>query len=153
LAPRPRVLGRTRDRGHGRIEHRTLKAVTVHHSGLPHAAPVLRVTLQDPRPARHHPPLADCHHQPPVRPGQPRPAGRPAARHWAIEALHHVREVTFAEDASRVRTGAGPGVMACLRNLVIGVLCRTGPVNVAAELRRHARDPRRPLATLGIRFG
>src|SRR5918999_499810 len=35
----------------------------------------------------------------------------------------------------------------CLRNLVIGVLCRTGPVNVAAALRRHARDPRRPLAT------
>jgi hypothetical protein len=42
--------------------------------------------------------------------------------------------------------------MACLRNLVIGVLCRAGPVNVAAALRRHARDPRRPLATLGIRF-
>ena len=73
--------------------------------------------------------------------------------HWAIEALHHVRDVTFAEDTSQVRTGAGPNVMACLRNLVIGVLCRAGPINVAAALRRHARDPRRPLATLGIRFG
>ena len=30
---------------------------------------------------------------------------------------------------------------------------RTGPVNVAAALRRHARDPRRPLATLGISLG
>jgi hypothetical protein len=73
--------------------------------------------------------------------------------HWAIEALHQLRDVTFAEDASRVRTGAGPSVMACLRNLVIGVLCRAGPVNLAAALRRHARDPRRPLATLGISFG
>jgi hypothetical protein len=34
--------------------------------------------------------------------------------------------------------------MATLRNLVIGVLCRTGLVNAAAALRRHARDPRRP---------
>jgi hypothetical protein len=43
--------------------------------------------------------------------------------------------------------------MSSLRNLVIGVLCRTGPVNVAAALRRHARDPHRPLATLGITLG
>jgi hypothetical protein len=29
--------------------------------------------------------------------------------HWAIEnGLHHVRDITFAEDASRVRTGTGP---------------------------------------------
>jgi hypothetical protein len=48
--------------------------------------------------------------------------------HWAIEnGLHHVRDVTFAEDAGKVRTGSGPSVMACLRNLVIGVLCRAGP--------------------------
>jgi len=64
-----------------------------------------------------------------------------------------VRDVTFAEDTSRVRTGAGPTVMACLRNLVIGALNQAGPVNLAAELRRHARDPRRPLTTLGIRLG
>jgi hypothetical protein len=34
--------------------------------------------------------------------------------------------------------------MACLRNLVIGVLSRAGPVNLAAALRHHARDPHRP---------
>jgi hypothetical protein len=32
------VLDRTRDHAHGRVELRTLKAVTVHHFGLPHAA-------------------------------------------------------------------------------------------------------------------
>jgi hypothetical protein len=63
--------------------------------------------------------------------------------------VHHLRDVTFAEDASQVRTGAGPHVMACLRNLVIGMLSRAGPVNLAAALRHHARDPARPLATLG----
>ena len=73
--------------------------------------------------------------------------------HWAIEALHHLRDTTFAEDGSQVRTGATPKVMATLRNLVIGELSRAGPVNVAAALRRHARNPRRPLATLGISLG
>ena len=58
-----------------------------------------------------------------------------------------------AEDASQVRTGAGPHVMATLRNLVIGMLSRAGPVNLAAALRHHARDPARPLATLGITPG
>jgi hypothetical protein len=73
--------------------------------------------------------------------------------HWTIQALHHVRATTFAEDAAQVRTGATPDAMATLRNLVIGVLSRAGPVNVAAALPRHARNPRRPLATLGISLG
>jgi DDE_Tnp_1-associated len=51
------------------------------------------------------------------------------------------------------RTGAAPSAMACLRNLVIGVLCRAGPVNLAAARRFHGRDPHRPLATLGIGLG
>jgi hypothetical protein len=40
--------------------------------------------------------------------------------------------------------------MATLRNLVIGVLSRVGPGNPATALRHHARDPARPLATVGI---
>jgi hypothetical protein len=38
------VLDRTRDQAHGRVELRTLKAVTVNHFGFPHAAQVLQVT-------------------------------------------------------------------------------------------------------------
>jgi hypothetical protein len=74
--------------------------------------------------------------------------------HWAIEnGLHYVRDVTFSEDASQVRTGTAPQVMATLRNLAIGALSRAGPVNLAAALRHHARDPKRPLVTLGITLG
>jgi Transposase DDE domain len=73
--------------------------------------------------------------------------------HWSIEnGLHWVRDVTFTEDASQVRSGTAPQVMACLRNLAIGVLCRAGPINLAT-LRFHSRDPHRPLATLGISLG
>ena len=71
--------------------------------------------------------------------------------HWPIEnGLHWVRDVTFTEDASQVRSGTAPQVMACLRNLAIGGAVPGGPVNLAAALRFHSRDPHRPLATLGI---
>jgi hypothetical protein len=70
--------------------------------------------------------------------------------HWGIEALHHIRDVTFAEDASQTRTGTAPRAMACLRNLAIGVLRAHGNRNIAAALRRNARDATRVLPLLGI---
>jgi hypothetical protein len=63
--------------------------------------------------------------------------------YWVIEALHHIRDVTFAEDASQVRTGSGPSVMTALRNLAIGVLCRdqpTSPLSCATTPATHT-DP------------
>jgi len=48
--------------------------------------------------------------------------------HWGIEALHHLRDTTFAEDASQIRTGATPRAMASLRN----------------PSQRHPARPRRP---------
>ena len=41
--------------------------------------------------------------------------------HWGIERTHYVRDVTFGEDASTVRTGHAPQNLAALRNLVIGL--------------------------------
>jgi predicted transposase YbfD/YdcC len=70
--------------------------------------------------------------------------------HWGIEALHHLRETTFAEDASQVRAGTAPRAMASLRNLAIGLLRRHGDRNLAAALRYHARDATRVLPLLGI---
>jgi hypothetical protein len=70
--------------------------------------------------------------------------------HWGIEALHHLRDVTFAEDASGVRTGAAPRAMASLRNLAIGILRARGHRTIAAGLRRNARHATRVLPLLGI---
>jgi hypothetical protein len=73
-------------------------------------------------------------------------------KHWGIEnKLHCVRDVTFGEDASRVRTGTAPRVMASLRNLAVSVLRLAGHANIAAALRHTARDFTRPLALLGFR--
>jgi hypothetical protein len=43
--------------------------------------------------------------------------------HWRIEnSLHYVRDVTMGEDASRVRKGNAPQVLAGLRNAVVHLL-------------------------------
>jgi hypothetical protein len=65
--------------------------------------------------------------------------------HWGIEALHHIRDVTLAEDASQARTGTAPRAMASLRNLAVGILRARGDRNIAAALRRNARDATRVL--------
>ena len=62
--------------------------------------------------------------------------------HWSVEnKLHHVRDTTYAEDASRVHTGHAPRVMATLRNTAISLLRLIGAKNIAAELRHHNRRP------------
>ncbi|HVI35951.1 MAG TPA: ISAs1 family transposase [Gaiellales bacterium] len=62
--------------------------------------------------------------------------------HWQIEnALHWVRDVTFGEDHSAVRTGAGPQVMAALRNTAINVSRLAGHTNIAAAQRRYSWTP------------
>jgi predicted transposase YbfD/YdcC len=62
--------------------------------------------------------------------------------HWGIEnRLHWVRDVTFDEDSSQVRTGQAPRVMATCRNLAISILRIDGWNNIAAGCRHHARHP------------
>jgi predicted transposase YbfD/YdcC len=129
----------------------------VHHFGFPHAAPVLQVTrkVRDLHTRRHTVVVYALTSLTHAQASPARLADLIRGR-WAIEnGLHWVRDVTFTEEASQLRTGTGTGphVMAALRNLVIGVLSRAGPVNLAAALRHHSRDPRRPLATLGISLG
>jgi predicted transposase YbfD/YdcC len=150
------VLDRTRHRAHGRVEIRTLKAVTVRGLGFPHASQVLQVTrkTRDLRSRRWRTVVVYAVISLAHARASPARLADLLRGHWSIEnGLHWVRDVTFTEDASQVRSGTAPQVMACLRNLAIGVLCRAGPVNLAAALRFHSRDPHRPLATLGISLG
>jgi len=58
--------------------------------------------------------------------------------HWGIEALHHIRDVTFAEDASQLRTGAAPRTMASLRNLAVAIC---GATATATSPPRYATTP------------
>ena len=70
---------------------------------------------------------------------------------WQIEnTLHWVRDVTFDEDRSQVRTGHGPQVMACLRNLAVSLLRLAGQRSIATGVRWAGRHPTRAFGLLGI---
>lgn len=59
---------------------------------------------------------------------------------WHLEnRLHWVRDMTFAEDHSQIRTGHGPAVMATLRNLAISIHRRHCATNIAANLAAATR--------------
>jgi len=71
--------------------------------------------------------------------------------HWSIEnRLHWVRDVTFDEDRSQVRTKGGPRVMATLRNLVISLFRLHSIDNIAKALRACSRKPERALQYVGL---
>ncbi len=53
--------------------------------------------------------------------------------HWAIENQNHwVRDVTLAEDASRIRIN--PGIMARLRSQALNIARANGVTNIAEAL-------------------
>jgi predicted transposase YbfD/YdcC len=146
----------TFDRGHGRTEQRTTRVAPVTaESGItfPHASQVFRIRRDtgglDGQRTRKE--IAYCITS--LDPEQANAAQLSGyiRNHWSIEnRLHWVRDVTYDEDRSQARTGAGPRVMASLRNLAISALRLNGHTNIASALRWTARDPARSLQILGI---
>jgi predicted transposase YbfD/YdcC len=146
------VQDHTRDRGHGRAKLRRLQATTIAGLDLPHATQAIRITRRIRSLHSHRWRTVTVYAVTNLHAAQARPARLAdwIRGHWAIEALHHIRDVTFAEDASQVRTGTAPRAMASLRNLAIGILRAHGDRNTAAALPRNGRDATRVLPLLGI---
>jgi len=71
--------------------------------------------------------------------------------HWSIEnSLHYVRDTTFDEDRSQIRTKTAPQVMATLRNLTISLLRLNSFTNIASGLRHFAAHQCLTLALIGL---
>jgi predicted transposase YbfD/YdcC len=69
--------------------------------------------------------------------------------HWGIEnGLHGVRDGALREDASRIRKGSSPQVMAVLRNIVIFLFHRLGHKSAAAATRHYVCHPEKSLEIL-----
>ena len=69
--------------------------------------------------------------------------------HWAVENENHwVRDVTLAEDASRIRVN--PGVMARLRSQALNIARANGVANIAQALWSGALDPAVTLSYRGL---
>ena len=71
--------------------------------------------------------------------------------HWGIEnGLHYVRDVTMGEDASRIRKGVAPQVMAALRNSVVHILSDVVAPSIAAAMRTMGNCLSKALKVLGL---
>lgn len=77
----------------------------------------------------------------PARAASPQFIGQLARSQWGIEAVHHVKDTTFGEDASKIRTGNGPENMATPRSFAISALRTAGHRTIAASLREVSYAP------------
>ncbi len=71
--------------------------------------------------------------------------------HWSIEAHHHIRDVTFREDAAASRTGHGPANLATIRAAITAALKEAGYLHVPEGRRDHTTPPRPSASTASIR--
>lgn len=128
------TVDRAQDKGHGRRESRSLQVAAIGTGiGFPHARLAARITR-----VRRHATSGATSRQTVYavtnltwQQARPRRLAELIRGHWAIEnRVHHVRDTTFDEDRSQVRTGTAPRVMATMRNVAIGLI-RTADATVA----------------------
>ena len=73
--------------------------------------------------------------------------------HWSIENRSHwIRDVVFGEDASEVRCGDIPAVMAVLRNTALAILRFAGYTHISKTMRLLAGKPKQALKLLTNTF-
>lgn len=71
--------------------------------------------------------------------------------HWGIEnGVFYVRDEAFGEDRGRVRRGSGPEVLAGLRNAALSLLRLAGSTNISASLRSCSWNLQHVRNLLGI---
>lgn len=129
------VVVEQHDKGHGRREYRRLTTSTLlaDYSDWPYLAQafeVIRITWQGRNVSREErygitsAPRSDVN---------ARALLDVVRGHWHIEnGLHYRRDVSLHEDASQVRMGYAPHILACLNNAVCGMAARHGQHNLAA---------------------
>jgi predicted transposase YbfD/YdcC len=137
------TTARSVDKGHGRIEVREVTASSLlqEYVDWPYLAQVVRVS-------RTRITKLKTEHEVSYAISSLPEGVADAARllsisraHWRIEnGLHYRRDVTLKEDASLVRVGQAPQVLAALNNLVCGLCARAKVANLAAFQRFVARQ-------------
>lgn len=130
------------DRGHGRVERRTIRVAPADDTLFPGAAQAFRLR-------RDVGGLDGVWERKEIVYGVtnlPADLAGPAhlnyyeRRHWVVEnRLHWVRDVSFDEDRSQLRTGTAPRALATFRNLAISAFRLAGRANIA-HARRDLHD-------------
>ena len=151
LARAERQTARTVDKGHGRLEVRTLVATTqldeqyLDFPGVRQCFKLTRTrTLRD-RLTGEFRTTTETVFGITSLSRQKADAGQLLSivrSHWGIEnKVFYVRDQTMGEDACRVRKASAPIIFSTLRNGVLNVLRNLGVSNRAAQLRTFCADP------------
>lgn len=143
---------RDSDRGHGRTEARTLRVADCDDQLFPGARQVFRLRrdtggLDGVRTSKDIVYAITS-----LNADQAGPAhlNHYTRQHWCVEnRLHWVRDVTFHEDASQLRTGTAPRAMATFRNLAVSTIRFAGRANIA-HARRDLHNRTDVFAVYGI---
>ncbi len=143
-----------RHRAHSRSETRTAKALSLDGLCFPHAVQAVRIRrhITDLRTKKSS---WTCAYVVASLTAERAGAAEIASLvrgHWGIEALHHVRDATFGEDACKVRTGHAPANLAALRSLAALLLRALGRTTVPDALRWVSHECfKRPLDLIALR--
>lgn len=145
-----------RTTAHGRLETRVVQALTITDLDIdfPHAVQVAKIVRHRThrKTGRRSRETVYIITDLTSREASPQRLAKIIRSQWAIEnRLHFVRDTTFAEDASQVRTGHGPDNIPTLRSFAINTLRAAGRTNIAASLREVSYDSfRRPQDLIGL---
>jgi predicted transposase YbfD/YdcC len=155
----PMRNGKTHEVGHGRIEERSIQVITVPHGKNPLDWPAAEQVFQLQRSTRikntgklRNDTVYGVTNMTEEQ-ATPEALLKLCRGHWTIENRSHwVRDVTFDEDRSSVRSRSIPQLMAALRNITIALMRVTGHTNIAAACRTNAAKPHRVLAFIRERL-
>ncbi|WP_034937886.1 ISAs1 family transposase [Gloeocapsa sp. PCC 73106] len=124
------------NKGHGRTEKRLVEIMPVQEQDYPDwcdISTIIRVTRQ--RRCRERSCEETCYYISDLEESAQSFAQR-IRGYWGVEnCVHYVRDVTFGEDNSRIRTGSLPNLWAITRNLAINLDREAGFTNMAQAKR------------------
>ncbi|WP_261565077.1 ISAs1 family transposase [Frankia gtarii] len=149
----------TTEKGHGRIEVRSLKALTVTTPKLvgfwgTRQVVELRRRTRRKKTVTAAPTVSEevfyLVTSQPAEQAHPRDLTARARGHWTVEAVHHVRDRVLDEDRHTARTGNAALAWAIARDTAISALRLAGHRSIAQAMRSTARSPERVLQIIGL---
>lgn len=156
------ISSKTIERGHGRIDTRKIDTLSIgteclkkYGSSFPHVNQIFRISRESRslygKMLRQE--IAYGFTNASKEKYNASQLGQIVRDHWSIEnSSHYVRDETFKEDRSRIRTESAPQIMATIRNLSIGIIRLSGGKNIATGVRFIGWDSKASsLRAIGIR--
>lgn len=145
----------TTEKGHGRLEVRTLQSSTLLNEYLdfPHCGQVFRIIREREELSTGKTSTETVYGITSLSPekADTRKLLALSRGHWSIEnRSHYVRDMLYDEDRHQVRKKKGPHMMACLRNFAISLLRLMKFTNIAKATREIAARSHLALRILGI---